>query len=103
MNYRRERRMLAPLAGVILVLAGCAAEENTPPPTEAGPCSTIANGTPRPKSSAAPAPGAVTTSKNVSTNPEVATGYRKDMTAVRTAHYAVATANPLAAQQAYLV
>ncbi len=95
--------MLAPLAGVILVLAGCAAEENTPPPTEAGPCSTIANGTPAPKSSAAPAPGAVTTSKNVSTNPEVATGYRKDMTAVRTAHYAVATANPLATQQACLV
>jgi gamma-glutamyltranspeptidase/glutathione hydrolase len=103
MNYRREMRMLAPLAGVILVLAGCAAEENTPPATEAGPCSTIANGTPAPKSSAAPAPGAVTTSKNVSTNPEVATGYRKDMTAVRTAHYAVATANPLATQQACLV
>ena len=33
MNYRREMRMLAPLAGVILVLAGCAAEENTPLPT----------------------------------------------------------------------
>ena len=38
--------------------------------------------------------------RNISTNPEVATGYRKDMTAVRTAHYAVATANPLATQKA---
>ena len=44
--------------------------------------------------------GSATTSKNISTNPEVATGYRKDMTAVRTAHYAVVTANPLATQAA---
>ena len=44
-----------------------------------------------------------TTSHNISTNPEVATGYRKDMTAVRTAHFAVATANPLATREACLV
>src|SRR4051812_7658898 len=100
MNYRRVMRILAPLAAVILVLAGCAAEENAPPATEAGPCSIIANGTPAPKTSAAPAPGPVTTSRNISTNPEVATGYRKDMTPVRTSHYAVATANPLATQAA---
>ena len=74
MNYRRVMRILAPLAAVILVLAGCAAEETTPPAAQAGPCS---------------AP----TSKNISTNPEVATGYRKDMTAVRTTHYAAVTAN----------
>ena len=83
----------------MLVLAGCAAEQNAPP-TAAGPCSIIANGTPSPKTSAAPASGSATTSKNISTNPEVATGYRKDMTAVRTAHYAVVTANPLATQAA---
>src|SRR4051812_42248292 len=100
MNYRREMRMLAPLAGVILVLAGCAAEENTPPATEAGPLPTIAKGTPAPKSAAAPAPGAGTTCKTASTNPEVATAYRKDMTAVRPAHGAVATASPRATQQA---
>jgi gamma-glutamyltranspeptidase/glutathione hydrolase len=85
MNYRRVmrisclRKAAAPLAGVVLVLAGCAAEENAPP-TVAGPCSIIANGT-----------------------PEGPVGYRKDMTAVRTAHYAVATANPLATQEACLV
>jgi gamma-glutamyltranspeptidase/glutathione hydrolase len=108
MNYRRVmripllRKVAAPLAGVVLVLAGCAAEENAPPTgtTVAGPCSVIPNGTPAPKTSAAPATASVTTSKNISTNPEVATGYRKDMTAVKTAHYAVATANPLATQAA---
>ncbi|HZN80501.1 MAG TPA: gamma-glutamyltransferase family protein [Mycobacterium sp.] len=96
------RKVVAPLAGVVLVLAGCAAEENAPPTgtTVAGPCSVIPNGTPAPKTSAAPATASVTTSKNISTNPEVATGYRKDMTAVKTAHYAVATANPLATQAA---
>ena len=54
------------------------------------------NGTPAPKTTARRL-GATETS---STNPEVATGYRKDMTAVHTAHYAVATANPLATQAA---
>jgi gamma-glutamyltranspeptidase/glutathione hydrolase len=73
-------RILAPLAAVILVLAGCAAETTAPPATEAGPCSVIPNGT-----------------------QDAATGYRKDMTAVKTAHYAVATANPLATQEACIV
>ncbi len=104
MNYRREMRIsslkevTAPLAGVVLVLAGCAAEESAPP-AAAGPCEIVANGTPAPKTPAAPAPG-VTTSRNIATNPEVATGYRKDMTAVHTATYAVVTANPLATQEA---
>jgi gamma-glutamyltranspeptidase/glutathione hydrolase len=109
MNYRREmripslRKAAAPLAGAVLVLAGCAAEENAPPTSEAGPCAVIQNGTPAPKTTAAPASGAATTSRNISTNPEVATGYRTDMTAVRTAHYAVVTANPLATREACLV
>ncbi len=47
------------------------------------------NGTPAPK-----------TSEAAGSQPEVATGYRTDMTAVNTAHYAVATANPLATQEA---
>jgi gamma-glutamyltranspeptidase/glutathione hydrolase len=109
MNYRRVmripslRKAAAPLAGAVLILAGCAAEENAPPTTVAGPCSVVPNGTPAPKTTAAPASGSATTSRNISTNPEVATGYRKDMTAVRTAHYAVVTANPLATQEACLV
>ena len=105
MNYRRVMRIpsfrtvTVPLAGVVLVLAGCAAEKSAPP-AAAGPCAIVANGTPAPKTSAAAPADSPTTSRNISTNPEVATGYRKDMTAVQTAHYAVATANPLATQTA---
>ncbi len=105
MNYRRVmripsfRKVTAPLAGVVLVLAGCGAEENAPP-AAAGPCAIVENGTPAPKTSAAAPAGAPTTSRNISTNPEVATGYRKDMTAVHTTRYAVATANSLATQAA---
>src|SRR5690242_15244361 len=84
------RKLTAPLAGVVLVLAGCGTEENSPP--VAGPCAVVENGTPAPKASeAAPAGG---------TKPEVATGYRTDMTAVHNSHYAVATANPLATREA---
>jgi gamma-glutamyltranspeptidase/glutathione hydrolase len=108
MNYRRVMRISPPtkatalLVGVVLVLSGCGAEENAPP-AAAGPCEIVANGTPAPKSPAPAAPSSGTapsTSQNISTNPEVATGYRKDMTAVRTSRYAVATANPLATQEA---
>jgi gamma-glutamyltranspeptidase / glutathione hydrolase len=93
------RRVTVPLAGAALVLGGCAAEESAPP-APAGTCAIVANGTPAPKTTAAAAPGSPTTSRNISTNPEVATGYRKDMTAVRTSSYAIVTANPLATQAA---
>jgi gamma-glutamyltranspeptidase/glutathione hydrolase len=105
MNYRRRMRtrtltkVMAPLAGVVLVLAGCGAEESPAPPAAAGPCEIVENGTPAPKTPAAPSPAA-TTERNIATNPEVATGYRKDMTAVRTTSYSVVTANPLATQAA---
>jgi gamma-glutamyltranspeptidase/glutathione hydrolase len=108
MNYRRVMRISPPtkatalLVGVVLVLSGCGAEGNAPP-AAAAPCEIVANGTPAPKSPASAVPSsaaAPSTSRNISTNPEVATGYRKDMTAVRTSHYAVATANPLATQKA---
>ncbi len=54
-----------------------------------GSCAIVSNGTPTHKSVSTQAGG-----------PEIATGYRSDMTAVHTAHYAVATANPLATQAA---
>jgi gamma-glutamyltranspeptidase / glutathione hydrolase len=108
MIYRRMMRILpsarmvaAPLAVLVLVLAGCGAgTEERAPTTVAEACEIISNGTPVPKTPAAPVTGASPTTRNLATNPEVATGYRKDMTAVRTAHYAVATANPLATQAA---
>ena len=94
MIYRRVmrtpslRKLTASLAGVVLVLAGCGTENN-PPASAAGPCALVENGVPAPK-----------TAEAAGSQPEVATGYRKDMTAVQTAHYAVATANPLATQEA---
>lgn len=83
------RRVLAPLAGLLLILAGCSAETETPaaPP---GPCDIVANGTSETKSEGGTDESA----------PETATGYRSDMTAVHTQRYAVATANPLATQAA---
>lgn len=105
MNYRRVMRIsslikvAAPLTGVVVILAGCGAEQSTEP-SAAGPCAVVANGTPTPKTSAAPSGGAATTSRNISTNPEMATGYRTDMTAVHTGRYSVVTANPLATKAA---
>jgi len=60
------------------------------------PCGIVTNGVPVTKTAAAE----TTTERDISTNPEVATGYRTGMSAVRTASYAVATANPLATQAA---
>jgi gamma-glutamyltranspeptidase / glutathione hydrolase len=61
-------------------------------------CVSAPNGTPI---TAAPATaGGTATSQNISTNPEIASGYRSNMTAVRTNSYAVSTANPLATEAA---
>jgi gamma-glutamyltranspeptidase/glutathione hydrolase len=92
-------KVFSSLTAVAVVLSGCAAEDSEDPePSAAGPCAIVENGTPSPKTTAAPADPA--TSRNIATNPEVATGYRKDMTPVRTTSYSVVTANPLATQAA---
>lgn len=79
----------------MLSLSGCGGFHAGAPST-AGPCEIVPNGTPAPKTP----PATVPSSRNLATNPEIATGYRRDMTVVRTAHYAAATANPLATQVA---
>lgn len=89
---------MAPLIGLVLVLAGCSTEDRTQTGT-AGPCAIVENGTPVPKTTAASAPGSPP-SRDISTNPEVATGYRTDMTPVRTSSFSVVTANPLATRAA---
>ena len=88
-------KAVAMLTGVVLTLGGCAADDEKQP-LAAGPCSIVENGTSTPKTPSPPA-GAP---RNTSSNPEVATGYRKDMTAVRTKTFSVITANPLATQAA---
>ncbi|MGV0742594.1 gamma-glutamyltransferase family protein [Mycolicibacterium sp. XJ870] len=109
---------------MVLIAGGCADSPQRPTRTVAGPCEIASNGTPIPKPpelsapttpppmsapptppelSAPPTPpelSAPPTSRDLATKPEVATGYRSDMTAVRTSRYAVATANPLATEAA---
>lgn len=78
----------------MLFLAGCSGANHVAAPNAAAQCEIVPNGTPGPGTPRAPS------SRVTATNPEVATGYRRDMTVVQTTHYAVATANPLATQAA---
>ncbi|WP_197506174.1 gamma-glutamyltransferase family protein [Mycobacterium sp. 852014-52144_SCH5372336] len=93
-------KVMAPLTGLVLVLAGCSSDDGSTESEAAGPCAIVENGTPVVKTTAAPSPGSPPTSRDISTNPEVATGYRTDMTPVRTSSFSVVTANPLATQAA---
>lgn len=102
-----DRTPTALLAVLVLVLAGCGgADRQTPSEPVAGPCEIVSNGTPTPQTPTVPpdlgtsSAQAAPTPRNTSTNPETATGYRTDMTPVRTANYSVVTANPLATNAA---
>jgi len=86
------RSMTAVLAVLALVMAGCGSESAAPPPEPAGPCEVVSEGEAASSSDAA--------SETDPADPEIATGYRADMVAVRTATYGVVTANPLATQAA---
>nr|WP_197517965.1 gamma-glutamyltransferase family protein [Mycobacterium sp. E796] len=88
------RSIGALLGALLVVLAGCSAKHPAAP-TAAGPCEIVPNGTPVSQKPSAPSASAGTAA-----NPENATGYRRDMTVVRTDHFAVATANPLSTQAA---
>jgi len=94
MRFLSPRRVVSPLLAVALVFAGCASEYGAAA-APAGPCEIVANGIPTPKTTAPSSSG-----RDTSAAPETATGYRKDMTAVHTNRFAVATANPLATQAA---
>ncbi|MBO0881521.1 MAG: gamma-glutamyltransferase family protein [Mycobacterium sp.] len=99
MRIRRLGKVIAQLAGVVLIVVGCAAEQRGSA-AEAGPCSTKMSGTALPKTSPPRSAGTPTDAQNIAANPEVATGYRTNMRSVRTAHYVVATANPIASRAA---
>lgn len=94
MMSTRVRGAVVPILAMVLVLAGCGAPPTAPP--RAAPCESVPNGTPTPKTPPAPVPE----KRDISTAPEIATGYRSDMAAVRTGRFAVATANPLATEAA---
>jgi gamma-glutamyltranspeptidase / glutathione hydrolase len=95
MRIRPVWKVMAQLAAAVLIVLGCVAEQRGAA-SAAAPCSTTANGTTVSKPSRSRPPGTATNARDISTNPEVATGYRTNMTPVRTAHYAVVTANPMA-------
>lgn len=84
------------------LLAGCTTDKGsdqgstTDASSEKNACVEVANGTPV----AAAPPAGSPPPTDLSTNPETATGYRTDMTPVKTASYAAATANPLATKAA---
>ncbi|KUI25956.1 gamma-glutamyltransferase, partial [Mycobacterium sp. IS-1742] len=82
----------------MLLTAGCSGAEQAPPTPPPVPCEMVSNGTPTPKTPEAAPPGEG--EEDLANEPEVGTGYRKDMTAVVTARYSVSTANPLATQAA---
>ncbi|HEY5855842.1 MAG TPA: gamma-glutamyltransferase [Aldersonia sp.] len=79
--------------------AGCSSESEQA--DQSNTCVETPNGTPITAApEPAPPPGAPPTTQNLSTNPEIATGYRSDMTAVHTASFAVSTANPVSTKAA---
>lgn len=84
------------------LLAGCTTDTGSEQgstadaASEKNACVEVANGTPV---AAVPSAGSPPPT-DLSTNPETATGYRTDMTPVKTASYAAATANPLATKAA---
>ncbi|RJO68317.1 gamma-glutamyltransferase [Nocardia panacis] len=73
-------------------VAGCSSERQQSAPS----CETTPNGTPV---AATPSAGAGP-GKDISTHPEIATGYRTGMTPVHTGAYAVSTANPVSTKAA---
>ncbi|QBS39939.1 gamma-glutamyltransferase family protein [Nocardia sp. CS682] len=94
---RRARGTWTGVAAVVLLALGtvtaCSSDED-----KAGAvCDTVPNGTPVAATSAGATGGKT---QDISTNPEISTGYRSGMTAVRTKTYAVATANPVATKAA---
>ena len=86
---RATRRTIAPVLGLMLVLAACSAGPDNLV-SRSGPCEIVTNGTPEAKEQ----------TRDDESAPETATGYRSDMTAVRTNTFAVVTANPLATKAA---
>ncbi|WP_442800011.1 gamma-glutamyltransferase family protein [Nocardia sp. NBC_01730] len=84
---------VAALALTVGMATACSSDEDS----AGGMCATVPNGTPVAAASAGPA-GRGT--QDLSTNPEIASGYRSGMTPVRTHSFAVSTANPVSTKAA---
>ncbi|MFD4182906.1 gamma-glutamyltransferase [Rhodococcus sp. NPDC058514] len=91
-------RLAMATALALALAAGC----SSPGDGERDPCTIEPNGTPVAAAPETDAPtGAnLSTTVNLSTDPEIATGYRAGMTPVATATFAVSTANPVSTEAA---
>ena len=88
---RRTPAILAGAGAALLLTAGLLTGCSSHPSAAGSDCVDRPNGT---AVTAAASPTAIAT--NLATNPEIATGYRSNMTPVRTHTFAVSTANPVA-------
>ena len=89
----RTRYLTSATAATLLLLAGLLTGCSDQSSSASGPCADTQNGT----HVVAAAP---TAAGDIANNPEVGTGYRTDMTPVRTHTFAVSAANPIATQAA---
>lgn len=90
------------LVAVVALGAGACSSSSTPSADGPGVCTTTSpSSSARASSAPAGAPASAgSSSRDISTAPEVATGYRSSLTPVRTRSFAVVTANPLATRAA---
>ncbi|GAA5053756.1 gamma-glutamyltransferase family protein [Nocardia callitridis] len=97
---RRTRGTGVGIATALVLITGlvtaCSSEEQG----AQGSCTTTPNGT---LLTAAPVSRAAGATQDISTNPEIGSGYRTDMRPVRTHSYAVSTANPTSTEAACAV
>ncbi|MGW4720377.1 gamma-glutamyltransferase family protein [Nocardia sp. NPDC004260] len=93
----RKRGTWVAAAAAFALTVGMATACSSGESQAGGVCETVPNGTPVTATAAGPT-GSGT--KDLSTNPEIATGYRANMTPVRTHTFAVSTANPLSTKAA---
>ncbi|MGV9746743.1 gamma-glutamyltransferase [Rhodococcus zopfii] len=93
---RRGIRAAIALVAAVGMLGACTSSADDAPQDTSAACTAAPNGTPL---TASPPP-AQETERNLSTNPEIATGYRDGMVAVDVGEFAVSTANPVSTEAA---
>ncbi|MFI6047524.1 gamma-glutamyltransferase family protein [Nocardia sp. NPDC051321] len=97
---RRARGTWTGVAAALLLTLGTVTACSSDEDKAAGVCDTVPNGTPV---AATPANATGGKTQDISTNPEIATGYRSGMTPVHTKTFAVSTANPVSTKAACAV
>ncbi|MFE4455782.1 gamma-glutamyltransferase family protein [Nocardia tengchongensis] len=92
---RARSRWWAGAAVLVVLASGSLAACSSDPESDQSACKSVPNGVP-----VAKVTGTSSATTDLSLNPEIATGYRTGMRAVRTGGFAVSTANPVATEAA---